>query len=127
MLLTRHGRESSGVTLSRSASGETQIEVRVRAGDDDAQTADDAAAKAAELYDQLTAKYPPSSGRDDATIDLSRNAKGETQVSVKISTNARGNVTTLAEAEKLATETYGRLRGTYPLATGHVGKTAPDA
>lgn len=126
MLLTRHGRESSGVTLSRNASGETQIEVRVRAGDDDAATVEEAAAKAEALYAQLAERYPPGSGRDDATVSLTRNAKGETQIDVKVASNARGDLATLAAVERAAGDVYERLRGRYPLASGYAGAPAAE-
>jgi hypothetical protein len=63
MLLTRGSREHSSVALSRNAKGETQVEVTVRTGEsDEIDTVDAAAAKAAELYDQLRRRFPLSSG-----------------------------------------------------------------
>lgn len=58
-LLDRGPTDHSSVTLSRNAKGDTQVEVVVRTGDSgEVQTADQAAAKARELYDTLTAAYP---------------------------------------------------------------------
>lgn len=63
LLLTRGGGEHSAVELTRNAKGETQINVTVRTSEDgEIETADDAARKATELYDQLRARYPMSSG-----------------------------------------------------------------
>jgi hypothetical protein len=50
--------DHSTVKLSRNAKGDTQIEVSVRSGEGGLETADDAAAKARELYDELARDYP---------------------------------------------------------------------
>lgn len=55
--LARTGGEHSTVKLTRNARGETQVEVSVRSGERDVETADDAAAKAVELYDALVDRY----------------------------------------------------------------------
>jgi hypothetical protein len=57
-LLERGGGENSSVTLTRNARGQTQIEVTVRTDRDQITTADLAAAKAHELYDNACAAYP---------------------------------------------------------------------
>lgn len=62
LLLTRPTPEHSSVELTRNAKGETQISVAVRNEDPDA-----AAAKAAELFDSLRARFPMSSGYVGAT------------------------------------------------------------
>lgn len=63
LLLNRGASERSSVTLSRNAKGETQIEVVVRTGEaGDVLTADDALAKATELYDKARRQYPTSAG-----------------------------------------------------------------
>jgi hypothetical protein len=122
MVLTRGDRDRSVVTLSRNAAGETQIEVKVRVGDsDEVVTVDDASEKASELYDLLRIDYPTTAGHDNATVSLSRNAKGETQVDVDVKTSGAGDVVTVEQAETKATEVYERLRGRYPLASGDVG------
>lgn len=50
--------DHSTVKLTRNSKGDTQIEVSVRTGEGDIETAADAAAKAVELYDDLAIKYP---------------------------------------------------------------------
>lgn len=67
LLLTRSGGETSSVTLSRNAKGETQIEVKVRTGDtDEVRTAADAANRARTIYDELRSAYPMASGHTGA-------------------------------------------------------------
>jgi hypothetical protein len=122
MVLSRGERDRSVVTLARNAAGETQIEVKVRVGDsEEVATAADAAQLAQLLYDELRVAYPAEAGHDNATVSLSRNAKGETQVDVDVKTSGAGSVVTAEQAETKASEVYERLRGRYPLADGSVG------
>lgn len=59
-LLTRGSAQSSSVTLTRNAKGETQIEVVIRTDAELAMpTPDDASATAQRIYDELRVKYPP--------------------------------------------------------------------
>lgn len=68
LLLQRGAGEHSSVTLARNSKGETQIEVVVRTGEGgEVQTADQALAKAIELYDQARRQYPMADGRTAAT------------------------------------------------------------
>lgn len=70
LLLQRRSADHSSVSLSRNAKGETQIEVTVRSGDSaEVETVDEAAEKAAELYDRLRRRFPLSSGHVGATND----------------------------------------------------------
>lgn len=63
LLLARSASDRSSVTLTRNAKGETQIEVVVRTTEaGDVATADDAYAKAVELYDNARRQYPMSDG-----------------------------------------------------------------
>jgi hypothetical protein len=63
--LAKTGGEHSTVKLTRNAKGDTQIEVSVRTGDtEDVVSVDEAAAKAAEVYDRLRLVYPASSEPD---------------------------------------------------------------
>jgi hypothetical protein len=57
-LLERGGGENSSVSLTRNARGQTQIEVTVRTDRDQVTTADQAWAKAQELYDAACTAYP---------------------------------------------------------------------
>jgi hypothetical protein len=58
-LLTRSSSQSSSVSLTRNAKGETQIEVVVRTDNElDITTPDDAAAVAQRVYDALRTAYP---------------------------------------------------------------------
>jgi hypothetical protein len=124
-MLTRGGAERSAVTLTRTASGGTQIEVKVRTGDDgETVTVEDAERRAGEVYDRLQSQYPPDPAHENAAVTLARNAKGETQIATEVKTSGDG-VRTIAEAEKRASEVYERLRATYPLSSGAVAKV-PD-
>ncbi len=63
LMLSKGGREHSSVTLTRNAKGETQIEVAVRTGEDEAvATAEQAAATCRRVYDSLRAAFPLQSG-----------------------------------------------------------------
>jgi hypothetical protein len=58
-LLTRGSSQSSSVSLTRNAKGETQIEVVVRTDAElDIRTPDDAAEVAGRVYDSLRTSYP---------------------------------------------------------------------
>jgi hypothetical protein len=58
-LLSRSSSQSSSVTLTRNAKGETQIEVVVRTDHElGITTPDDARATAETVYDALRSKYP---------------------------------------------------------------------
>lgn len=62
-LLTRSSSQSSSVTLTRNAKGETQIEVVVRTDHELGITTPDDAREAAEtVYDALRSKYPLVTG-----------------------------------------------------------------
>jgi hypothetical protein len=121
-LLTRGGGERSSVTLTRNATGETQIEVKVRTGDDSEVTTVEAAeAKAAEVYERLRVAYPARPGHDGSSVSLTRNAKGETQIDVEVKTSENGSASTVEQAAAIAATEYETLRGRYPLASGYVG------
>jgi hypothetical protein len=119
LVLTRQVAEPSAVTISRSASGETLLEVKVKAAEDGgANAVEEAAHRASLIYEELQQQYPSRAGQDDASIKLTRNAKGDTQIEVDTKTNAHGGVATLDELEAKAQTTYDRLRRQYPLADG---------
>lgn len=64
-LLTRGSSQSSSVSLTRNAKGETQIEVVVRTDAElDIRTPDDAAAIATAVYNTLRDAYPFGGGSD---------------------------------------------------------------
>ena len=123
LLLTRGGAgDRSSVTLGTSSTGETQIEVKVRTGDDEATaTVEDATEKAMALYDKLRTRYPRNGGHDNAEISVTRNAKGETQIAVEVKTNPHGLVS-LETAAKRALEVYDSTRAKYPMADGYTAK-----
>lgn len=56
--LSRVSGDHSTVKLTRNARGDTQIEVSVRTGEGGLETADQAAAEARRLYDDLATAYP---------------------------------------------------------------------
>lgn len=120
MLLTRGG-ERSSVTLSRTAAGETVIDVKVRTGDDDdVATLEQASLKAQTEYDRLRQMYPHSGDHDGADITLTRNAKGETQVSVSTKTSTLTPDVDLLGG--VVQKEYDRLRSAYPMADGTTAK-----
>lgn len=122
MLLSRGSGDRSTVTLARNAKGDVQIDVTVRTGDhDEIATVDDAARKAREVFEQLRAKYPTSDGHDNASIEFTRNAKGETQITVELKTSEGGAVT-LEEAAERALDVYDSTRAKYPMADGYTAK-----
>ncbi len=121
LLLTRGAGERSAVALTRNASGETQIEVSIRTGDDGAiVTAEDAERKAVEVYERLRQKYPQRNGHDNADVSLTRNARGETQVSISVKTSEE--IRTVERAAAEARKVYDNLRGKYPMVDGYTAK-----
>jgi len=118
MLLTRTARERSSISLRRSVSGETQIEVNVRTGDDsEVVTVEDAERKAREVYDRLREQYPPRNGHEHSEVTLTRNAKGETQVSISMKSSDEGPPSLEAATEQVR-DAYDKLRMKYPMTEG---------
>ncbi len=123
MLLTRSAGERSSVSITRNASGATQLEVSVRTGDDgDVVTVEDAKRKAIEVYEQLVAQYPASNGNENAEVALTRNAKGDTQIVVTAKTSDGSKFTTLDEVAAGAIEVYETTRAKYPASDESVGR-----
>ena len=124
-LLTRSA-ERSYVNLTRNAKGETQIDVKVQTGEHgDVQTVEDAETKALEVYNRLRALHPSSGTRDQTTVELTRNAKGDTQVAVQVRTGDDGDVQTWEQASGAATKMYDKLRSQYPMANGDTKPAKP--
>lgn len=118
-LLTKDEPARSTVTLSRNASGETQIEVAVKVGDDDeTPNAEAAAARARAIYDELREAYPSTKEHEPAEVSLTRNARGETQIAVTVKTAALSETSTLDGVRDAASEAFRTLRGRFPLSTG---------
>ena len=69
------------------------------------------------LSDVLALVLTRGGGERDS-IELTRNAKGETQIGVTVRTS---EVRTLLDAETEARDVYERLRAEYPMSNGHVG------
>jgi hypothetical protein len=69
------------------------------------------------LSDILALMLTRGGGERDS-IELTRNAKGETQIAVTVRTTETRD---LLEAESEAKDVYNRLRATYPLSSGYVG------
>jgi hypothetical protein len=121
MLLTRHAGERSSVSLTRTATGDTAIDVKVRTGDDgETQTVEDAEHKAREVFDRLASVYPPRTATPAGEVTLTRNAKGETQVSVELKTS--DEAPSVGEVGATAQREYDRLRMKYPMANGLTAK-----
>jgi hypothetical protein len=121
MVLTRGSRDRSSVSLARTASGATTIDVKVHTGDEEIETVEDAERRAAEVYERLRELYPERDGHDNSEVTLTRNAKGETQVSVSIKSGETGP-RTIAGLTEAAVREYDRLRMGYPMANGYTAK-----
>lgn len=122
MLLTRGGGERSAVTLTRTATGATAIDVKVRTGDDaETATVADAERRACEVYDRLRSLYPDDAGHDSSELTLTRNAKGETQVSLSMKSSGEG-ARTIEQVAAQAVREYDLLRGRYPMADGRTAR-----
>lgn len=64
---------------------------------------------------------------DRSSVGLTRNAKGVTQIEVTVRTGDSDAVETAADAERIASDIYNRLRAAYPLPNGYVGaEGTPD-
>lgn len=61
------------------------------------------------------------SGNERSSVQLTRNAKGVTQIDVTVRTGDTEGITTAEDAEREATAIYERLRARYPLPSGYVG------
>jgi hypothetical protein len=103
MLLTRSS-ERSSVTLTRTASGDVHIDVKVSAD-----TVENAGELAQAEYERLSVIYPRASA-SLATVSLTRNAKGDTQVDVK---GAGWD-----DTQKV----YDKARAAYPMVNGLTAK-----
>lgn len=115
LLLTRGSAERSYVALTRNAKGDTQIDVKVQTSEHgDVQTVEEAETKALEVYSRLLARHPAGGTPDQTTVELSHNAKGDTQIAVQVRTGEDGDVQTWAQASAAATKLYDELRSKYP-------------
>lgn len=122
LILTRGQGDRSSITLGRTAAGDTTIEVKVRTGDDgEIATAAHAAQQAQAIYDRLRDLYPSRREHDNAEVSFTRNAKGETQVSVSAKTSNDGHAT-MHELERATSDVYDTARMRYPMADGHTAK-----
>jgi len=123
LVLTRSAGDVGYVSLGRTAKGDTTIDVKVvvdvsPAG---AATTAEAADRARALFDSLRDLYPTDTDDAPASVSLTRNAKGETQIEVQAKTGDTHRAPDLAAIAELATSTYKTLRARFPLASGMVG------
>ena len=65
---------------------------------------------------------------EHSSVELSRNSKGETQMSVTVRTDQQAGVDTIEQAVAKAIEVYDTLRARYPTSSGFVGvpEKAPE-
>lgn len=118
MLLTRATREHSAVSISRSTSGVIALDVTVRTGDDETvASVEDAERKACEVFERLRASYPEPNGHDAAEVAFTRNAKGDTQVTVSAKTTGHGEATLPALVQYVQT-VYDSARMRYVIEHG---------
>jgi len=121
-LIAQRSRDRSSVTITRDSGGGVAIEVKVRVDEGgDIANPEDAEERARAIYGRLAQEYPPTNGHDNATISLTRNAKGETQIETQIKTSDNG-IQTLDEATHRTWDIYDKTRGRYPMADGHSAK-----
>lgn len=115
LMLTRPT-DHSTISLSRNARGDTEVSVAVRAHGE--LTVEGAELLAQTVYERLCQFYPVSSEQDEgqASVSLTRNAKGETQIDVGV--RGKGEPRDVAGAVRVE---YDRLRSAYPMASGFVG------
>lgn len=105
MVLTRTHADRSTVALTRTASGEVVIDVKVSA-----ETVAEASALAEAELARLADLYPRSEQSSEPTVGLTRNAKGDTQVDVKGAT--------WEDTQAV----YDKARMAYPMAGGLTAK-----
>lgn len=70
-----------------------------------------------EIVEQLLSR----GGGERSSVDLTRNAKGETQITVTVRTADTGDVQTIDDACLKAVELYDSLRSRYPMSDGNTG------
>ena len=121
MTLAKGAAKRSSVTLTRSASGDVQIEVVVSTDDHSVMTIEDAETMAQIVFDRLTVSYPHAADREQASVALSRNAKGETQVEVSARTGSQ-TTRTLETLTDVVVTTYDKVRARFPMANGTSAK-----
>jgi hypothetical protein len=66
-------------------------------------------------------------GGEHSSVELSRNAKGETQIAVTVRTADAGDVLTAEQAMAKAVDLYDQLRSRYPMASGFTSAQPADA
>jgi hypothetical protein len=123
-LLARSTSDRSHVLLARNAKGETQVEVKVCPGEEGGVgTIWEAEEVAAGILGRLSSQLQAATPSQQASVELTRNAKGETQVEVQLKAG-EGEVEphTLDEAADAAVVAYDRLRARYPMADGRTAK-----
>lgn len=120
LLLTRPARDGSRVSLSRSASGEVVIDVTAQARD--GESVEDAERMAREVFERLRMKYPRrDTSHENGEVSLTRNAKGETQITVTAKTG-EGRFAKLATLEAETRKVYDTARMKYPMADGRTAR-----
>lgn len=120
LLLTRPTRDRSLVSLSRNASGEVVIDVTAHAAE--GETLEDAERNAVAAYERMAKRYPRKDAtHDNGEVTFTRNAKGETQISVSAKTGDK-RLTTLSGLEAETRKVYDAARMRYPMADGRTAK-----
>lgn len=104
MVLTRRADQPS-VALTRTASGEVVIDVKVSG-----ETIAEAGAAAEAEMVRLSALYPRSEQSHEPTVSLSRNAKGDTQLEIK------------GVGWAYTKTLYDKARMAYPMASGYTAR-----
>lgn len=104
MVLTRRSDQPS-VSLTRTASGEVVIDVKVAA-----ETIAEAGSAAEAEMERLAALYPRSEQSHEPTVGLSRNAKGDTQLEIK------------GVGWAYTKTFYDNARMAYPMASGYTAR-----
>lgn len=120
LVLTRPTRDRSSVSLSRNAAGEVVIDVTAQAGD--GETLADAEQHALDAFERMSKRYPrKDSSHDNGEVTFTRNAKGETQITVSAKSGEH-RLKTLAGLEAETRKVYDAARMRYPMADGRTAK-----
>lgn len=120
LLLTRPTRDRSSVSLSRNASGEVVIDVTAHASE--GESVEDAERIALAAFERMSKRYPRrDASHDVGEVTFTRNAKGETQISVSAKSGEH-RLKTLAGLEAETRKVYDNARMKYPMADGMTAK-----
>lgn len=80
----------------------------------------------AELVRAFVERMQASAGGEHSSVELARNARGDTQIKVTVRTGEHEGVETAEQAAAKAKEVYDLLRSFYPMRSPDDGKVGAD-